>query len=57
MENTTKKEKLEVAALISELNEDEQENVVSFMAGMIAGRKFAEAAARKMKEEEKRDPA
>ena len=57
MENTNKKEKLDLVGLIHELNEDEQENVVSYMAGMLAGRKFAEAAARKIKEEEKQDPA
>ena len=57
MENTNKKEKLDLVGLIRELNEDEQENVVSYMAGMLAGRKFAEAAARKIKEEEKQEQA
>lgn len=58
MEENAKKEKLDLAEALSQLTETEQENAISYMAGMLAGRRFAEAAARKMKEEkETRDPA
>ena len=48
MENKEKKEKLEVVEVIHELGKDERENVMSYILGMIAGRRYAEEAARRM---------
>lgn len=48
MKNTEKMEKMEVVEAIHELGKDERENVMSYILGMIAGRRYAEEAARRM---------